>query len=112
MIKCLCMLRMLRVLRICGHLSDGFQEFWPFLTASVSLTILRAPTQQQLQMHTKNVCSGLISFRIDWFDLLAVQGTPSSPIPQAKNISFSVLNFLYGPTLTSIQDYWKNHSSD
>ena len=54
--------------------------------------------------------SGLISFRMDWLDLLAVQGTDSqesSPTPQFKSISSSVLSFLYGPTLTSIQDYWK-----
>ena len=40
MIKYLSMLRMLGVLRICGHLSDRFQEFWLFLTASVFLNIL------------------------------------------------------------------------
>ena len=48
--------------------------------------------------------SGLISFRIDWFDLLAVQGTDSqesSPAPQFKSINSLVLNFLYSPTLTS-----------
>ena len=58
-----------------------------------------------------NEYSGLISFRIDWLDLLAVQGTQeSSPTPQFKSINSSVLSFLYGPTLTSIHDYWKNHS--
>ena len=60
-----------------------------------------------------NEYSGLISFRIDWFDLLAVQGTlKSSPAPQFKSINSSVLSFLYSPTLTSIHDYWKNHSLD
>ena len=56
-----------------------------------------------------NEYSGLISFRMDWFDLLAVQGTlqESSPTPQFKSISSSVLSLLYGPTLTSIHDYWK-----
>ena len=29
-----------------------------------------------------------------------------------KSISSSVLNFLYGPTLTSIHDYWRNQSFD
>ena len=52
--------------------------------------------------------SGPISFRMDWFDVLAVQ--ESSPTPQFKSINSSVLSFLYGPTLTSIHDYWKNHS--
>ena len=57
--------------------------------------------------------SGLISFRIDWFDLLAVQGTVktlNSTI--VKNINSSALSFLHSPTLTSTHDYWKNHSFD
>ena len=36
----------------------------------------------------------------------------SSPTPQFKSINSSVLRFLYNPTLTSIHDYWKNHSFD
>ena len=36
----------------------------------------------------------------------------SSPTPQSKSISSSVLSFLYSPTLTSIHDYWKKHSFD
>jgi len=57
--------------------------------------------------------SGLISFRMDWLDLLAVQGTLKSlSTPQFKSINSSVLSFLHGPTLTSIHDYWKNHSLD
>ena len=46
--------------------------------------------------------SGLISFRMDWLDLLAVQGTlKSSPTPQFKSINSLVLSFLfYSPTLT------------
>ena len=60
-----------------------------------------------------NKYSGLISFRIDWFYLLAVQGTlKSSLAPQFKSVSSSVFSFLYGPTLTSIHDYWKNHGFD
>ena len=57
--------------------------------------------------------SGLISCRIDWTDLLAIQGTQeSSPIPQFKRISSSVFSFLYGPGLISIRDYWKSHIFD
>ena len=36
----------------------------------------------------------------------------SSPTPQFKSINSSALSFLYGPILTSIHDYWKNHSFD
>ena len=57
--------------------------------------------------------SELISFRMDWFDLLAVQGTlKSSPRPQVKSINSLALSFLYGPALTPIHDYWKNQSFD
>ena len=61
-----------------------------------------------------NKYSGLISFRMDWLDLLAVQGTLKSllPTPQFKSIDSSALSCLYSPTLTSIHDYWKNHSFD
>ena len=55
--------------------------------------------------------SGLISLRMNWLDLLAVQGTLKSLLQnQFKSINSSVLSLLYGPTLTSIHDYWKNHS--
>ena len=59
---------------------------------------------------------GLISFGINWFDLLSVQGTlrllESSLTPQFKSINFLALSCLYSPTLTSIHDYWKIHSLD
>ena len=60
-----------------------------------------------------NEYSGLISFRMNWLDLLVVQETlDSSSTPQFRSINSSVLSFLYGPTLTSLHDYWKNHSFD
>ena len=53
----------------------------------------------------------LISFRMDWLDLLEVQGTlESSPTPQFKSTHSSMISFLYSSTLTSIHDHWKNHS--
>ena len=61
-----------------------------------------------------NGYSGLISFRIDWFDLLAVRGTLKSLL-QHHSSKASILqqsSLLYGPTLTSIHDYWKNRSFD
>ena len=56
-----------------------------------------------------NEYSGLISFRIDWFDLLVVQRTLKefSPASQFESIDSSVLNLFYGPTLTSIHDHWE-----
>ena len=50
----------------------------------------------------------MISLRIDWLNLLAVQG--SSPAPQLESIKSAALSLLYGPTLTYIHDFWKNHS--
>ena len=48
--------------------------------------------------------SGLISFRIDWFDLLAVQWILKSLLqhPQFKDFNSSVLSLLYGPNPTYI----------
>ena len=76
---------------------------------------IRGPNYWSFSFSTSlsNEYSGLISFRIDWLDLLAVQETlKSSPTPQFKSIYSSVLSFLYSPTLTSIHDNWKNHSFD
>ena len=36
----------------------------------------------------------------------------SSPVPQFESINSSILRILYDPTLTSVHDYWKNHSFD
>ena len=96
----------------------------PLLTPSIfpSVTVfssepilcIRWPKCWSFNISPSNDYSGLISFRINWLDLLAVQGTlkESSPTPQFKSIHFLTLNFLYGPNLTSIYDYWKNHSFD
>ena len=56
----------------------------------------------------------MISFRIDWLDLLAIQGTlkESSPEPQFKSMNSSVLSLFYGPTLISIHDYGKKSQLD
>ena len=62
-----------------------------------------------------NEYSGLISFRIEWLDLLAVQGTLKSFLQHhGSKASILWLSFLYiySPGLTSIHDYWKNHSFD
>ena len=55
--------------------------------------------------------SGLISFRIEWLHLLAVQGTLKSLL-LLESIDPLELSLLYGATLTSVHDYWKNHSFD
>ena len=80
-----------------------------------SALCIRWPEYWSFSTSPFNEYSGLISFRIDWFDLLAVQGTQSqesSPTAQFESISSSMLNLLYGPVLTLIYDCWKNHSFD
>ena len=84
--------------------------------SSESVLCIRWPEYQSFSfsISSSNDYSGLISFRIDWF------GSPcsprdsqeSSPTTQFKSINSSVLSFLYSSTLTSIHDYWKNHSFD
>ena len=67
-----------------------------------------------LSLSPSNEYSGLMSFRIDWLNLLPVQETLKSLLQhhRSKVINSSALSFLYSPILTSIYDYWKNHSFD
>ena len=61
-----------------------------------------------------NEYSGLISFRMAWLDLLAVQGTLKSLLQHhsSKASIHQRSAFFYSPTLTSICDYWENHIFD
>ena len=90
----------------CSQLQDLFQESvlhirWPkYWSFSVSIS-------------PSNEYSGLISFRIEWFDLLAVHGILKSLLQHRSSKHHSLaLNFLYGPTLTSIHNYRKSPSFD
>ena len=60
-----------------------------------------------------NEYSRLISFRIDWFDLLCCtrDSQRSSPAPQPAP-QFKSICILYGSTVTSVHDYWKDHGFD
>ena len=84
--------------------------------ANESVPHIRWPKYWNCSFNIKpsNEHSGLISFRMDWLDLLAVQGTLKSLL-QHHSSKASVLrhsSFLYSPTLTSIHDHRKNHSLD
>jgi len=48
--------------------------------------------------------------RIDWLDPLAVQGTLKSFLQHHSSKPSILQCFLYGPTLISKHDYWKNHA--
>ena len=67
----------------------------------------------QLQHQSIIEYSGLISFRIDWLDLLAVQGTLKS-LHQHHSSKALILwcSAFFMVQFTSIHDYWKNHSFD
>ena len=47
-----------------------------------------------------------------WISWQSRDSQESSPTPQFKSINSLVLSFLYSPTLTSIHEYWRNHSLD
>ena len=47
-----------------------------------------------------------------WISLQSKGSQETSPTTQFKSINSSALSFLYSPTLTSIHDYWKNHTLD
>ena len=72
---------------------------------------IRWPKYWSFSISPSNEYSGLIFFRIDWSPCSPRDPQESSPAPQFKSIGSSVLNLVYGPTLTSLHDYWKNHSS-
>ena len=67
---------------------------------------IRWPKYWNFSISPSNEYSGLSSFRMDWFDLLAVQGTQESSLaPQLEGVNSSVLILFYCPALTSIHDY-------
>ena len=72
--------------------------------------LIRQPKYWSFSISPSNEYSGFISFQIDSFDLLAVQGTSSTL--QFKSINSLVLSLFYGTILTSIHDYWENQSFD
>ena len=78
-----------------------------------SVLRIRWPKYWSFNISPSNEYLGLISFRINWLDLLASprDSQESSPTPQFKSINSSLLS-LYGPILTSIHDYWENHTFD
>ena len=103
--------------------SDAIQPFYPLSSPSPVTSVfpsirvfsnesalcIRWPKYWSFSfsINTSNEYSGLISFRIDLFDLLAIQGSLKSLLQhhtQLKSINSSVFSLLYGPTLTSIRD--------
>ena len=87
--------------------SGCFQMSWLFSSGGQNIGV-----SASMNTSPSNEHPGLISFRMDWLDLLAVQGTLKS-ILQHHSSKASILwcsAFFIVQTLTSIHDYWKNHS--
>ena len=108
---------------------DAIQPFHPFLWPSppaFSLSEHQVRCKWVSSSHVAKVLEFQLLhqsfqriFRTDllWDGLVGSPCSPrdsqeSSPTPQYKSFNYSVLSFLYSPTLTSIDDYWKNHILD
>ena len=86
-------------------------SIFPSITVFSNESVLHIRWPKYWSISPSNEYSGLISFRMDWLDLLQSRNShESSPTPQFKSINSSALSILYSSTLTSIHDYWKNHS--
>ena len=90
--------------------------FWPSIFPSIRVFFNKSTLYIRWPKYWNFSCSnspckkysGLTSFRIDLYDVLALLGTlKSSLAPQFESIKSLVLSLLYGPILTPIHDYWK-----
>ena len=115
------------VLYIIHWISDTTQPYHPchpflfLLSIFPSITIfsnelalfIRSPKHWIFSLSPSNEYSGLASFRIDWFDLLAFQGTLKGLL-QHHNSKTSILWYLafFMVQITSLHDYWKIHTFD
>ena len=101
-------------------ISDAIQPSHPLLPASLFAFSLSQHQGIFQRVTSSHLASAPVLSKnnqgwsaLDWFDLLAVQGILKSLLQhQFESINALVLSLLYGPTLTSIHDYWKNHSFD
>ena len=74
---------------------------------------VRWPEYWSFSIHPSSEYPGLISFRMDWFDLLAVQGTLKSLLqPHSLKASIFQHSAFFMVQLLHIHEYWKNHSFD
>ena len=74
---------------------------------------IRWPNYWSFSNSLSNEYSRLISFDwLIWSSCSPRDSPESSPVPQLQSINSLVLSLLYGLTLTSVHDYWKNHNFD
>ena len=85
----------------------GWPKLWKFTPDDQTTGASASPSVLPMSMQS------LISLKIDWFDLLAVQGTLQSLLQhQFEGINSLVLCLLCGPALTTLLDYYEDHSLD
>ena len=93
-----------------------FTSIFPSIRVFSNKSVLRIrwPKYWSFSISASNEYPGLIYFRIDlvWSPCSPRDTQESSLAPQFKSINSSALSLLYGPTLTSVHDCWKNHSFD
>ena len=79
--------------------------------SNLSVLCIRWPKYWNFSFNIRptNEHPGLISFRMHWLDLLAVQRTFKRQLKSSNSLA---LSFLYSSNLTSIHNYWQNHSLD
>ena len=99
--------------RILCHPHLLLPSIFPSIRVFSNESVLHKYWSCSFSISPSNEYLGLISFRIDWFDLLADQGTLKSLLQHhnSKHQFFRAQPSLR-PLLTSIPDYWKNHSLD
>ena len=87
--------------------SGSFPASWFFTSGSQSIGVSASASVFPINIQDW--------FPLGWTGLISFSprdSQESSPTPQFKSINSLALSFLYGPTLTSIHDYWKHHSFD
>ena len=85
----------------CFQMSQLFTWGGQSIGVSASTSVLPMNTQDWSPLG----CTG-------WISLQSKRLSESSPTPQFKSNNYSVLSFLYSPTLNNIHDHWRNHSLD
>ena len=92
----------------------NLSQHWGLFKWGSSLHQVTKVLELQLQHHSFQWVfrTDFLEDLLVWSPCIARDSQESSPTPQFKSNNSSVLSFLYSPTLTSIHDYWKNHSFD
>ena len=95
--------------------SESFPVSWLFTYGGQSI----GASASVLPMNIKGWLTGLNQLSICrriymsvWHSGCPKDSQESCPTPQFESINSLALSLLYGPTLTSVHDYWKNHSFD